>query len=241
MKCTLGSGKEHIHSFRDSFGILHSVAKASYQQLWLEIGKASCWKAEWKALYWIREVLFWAEKRREASRGASEYAFIVITHGRGGVQWSGFVIKLSVFVRLSGFACWQQPPSSSFSSILMQRYILICGLKDVSIHKPNSWTILQIIWADETSFTSMKPTQERLWNNAFKCYRQKTVSLIPSSTCREMHYFKPYYFNNVTWDYSVHQSNVLEAWVHLNLKAKCSEFIALSYVKKIHFLPWENC
>lgn len=37
---------------------------------------------------------------------------------------------------------------------------------------------------------------------------------------REKHYFKAYYFNNVTWDYNVHQSNVLEAGVHPNLEAK---------------------
>lgn len=61
-ECTLGSEKEHIHSCRDSLGILHSVAKAGYQQLWLEIGKASCWKAEREELYWIREALFWTER-----------------------------------------------------------------------------------------------------------------------------------------------------------------------------------
>lgn len=105
----------------------------------------------------------------------------------------------------------------------MQRYILICGLKDVSIHKPNSWTILQIIWADETSFTSMKPAQERLWNKCIQMLPSKNSILDSQSRMRgKKHYFKPYYFNNVTWDYNEHQSNVLEAEVHTNLEAKCT-------------------
>lgn len=86
---------EHIYSFNYSFGILQSVAKASYHQLWLEITKDSCWNAEWKELYWIRKAFFWIWKRRKASLG-NIWIYIYFNNWmvRGIeqyiVDWSGF-------------------------------------------------------------------------------------------------------------------------------------------------------